>query len=414
MDDALVDLGAGWGLVHNSWKNARLGLYGHTLTVRGTTTFPVANLNTASGAATTGTLILDGATLELTSSYASNLAGIDIIAKGCASNHIATAPSAIGSFTLKPSATGTIAGAWNLPSGFVPSLDTSNIDPAGLSDGQVLTLFTAPAALSSSAISVNAGARFTTDIVGNTVTATVKAGMPANYVHYDFNGGTDKDTARAADSFAKIDIGGEAGGGWSNGRAAIVYNGGSTRYTPYWNTYTAVDLSAAGKSPLHACEMTVTAAAKLNQTNMIIWGLGKAYLGDALIGLVALSPTSAAVVTKDTANIVDTIVTVSTTSDLTKGYHFFAVVANGAGTTLYVDNAMASTEKIVPREIGQYGQLGSFHTGAQNVDAPGANLVGAAGFLLDDFRIYDATLSHAEIRAIKRELCPDPLFIRLK
>ena len=415
MDDALVDLGAGWGLIHSGWSNARLGLNGHTLTVRGTSVFPIANLNTASGATTTGTLILDGATLEVTSNTGSDLSGIDIIAKGCASNHIATAPTHIGSFTLKPSATGTVAGVWNLPSGFVPSLDTSNIDPAGLSDGQVLTLFTAPSALSSSTISVNAGGRFTTAIVDNTVVATFKAGMPANYVHYDFNGGTDKDTARAADSFAKIDIGGEAGGGGSNGRAAIVYNAGSTRYTPYWNTYTPVDLSATGKSPMHACEMTVTAVAKLKQTNMIIWGLGTtANSGNAIIGLVALSPTSAAVVTKSAAGVVDTVVTVSTTSDLTNGYHFFAVVANASGTTLYVDNAQASSEKMLPQEIGQYGQLGSFHNGAQNVDAPGANLVGAAGFRLDDFRIYDVSLVESEIRAVKREVCPDPLFIRLR
>ena len=123
--DALVDLGAGWGLVHHQWGNARLGLNSHTLTVRGTTTFPLSNLNNLNGAATTGTLVLDGATLELTGNTACNLAGVDIISKGCASNHIATAPSALGSFTLKPSASGTIAGVWNLPSGCVPSLASS-------------------------------------------------------------------------------------------------------------------------------------------------------------------------------------------------------------------------------------------------------------------------------------------------
>lgn len=411
MDDALVDVGAGWGLVHSGWGNARLGLNGHTLTVRGTGTFPVVNAN--NGAATTGTLVLDGATLEL-SNAASNLAGINVVAKGCDTINVATAPSALGSLMLKPSATGTTASNWSLPSGFVPSLDTSNVDPTGLSGGQVLTLFTAPSALSTDTISVNAGGRFTTAIVGNTVTATVKAGIPANYIHYDFNNGTDKNTARAADSFATIDIGGEAGGGGSNGRSAIVYNDGATRYTPYWNSYSVVDSSVASKSPMHACEMTVTTVARLKQTDMIIWGLGSAQTGVAVIGLVALSPTSAAVVTKSESNVVDTVVTISNTPDLTKGYHFFAVVANASGTTLYVDNACASSEKTLPQGIGQYGQLGSFHNGAQNVDAPGANLVGAAGFLLDDWRIYDAALSHAEIRAVKREICPDPLFIRLR
>ena len=412
MGDALVDLGAGWGLIHSGWSNAQLGLNGHTLTVRGTSTFPIANVNNLAGAATSGKLILDGATLELSS--ACNLTNVNIVAKGCATINLATAPSALGSLTLKPSASGTTASSWNLPSGFVPSLDTSNIDPAGLSDGQVLTLFTAPSALSTDTISVNAGGRFTTAIDDNTVVATFKAGMPANYIHYDFNNGTDKNTARAADSFATIDIGGEAVGGGSNGRSAIVYNDGATRYTPYWNSYTVVDSSVASKSPMHACEMTVTTVARLKQTDMIIWGLGKALSGTAVIGLVALSPTSAAVVTKTEANVVDTVVTISNTPDLTKGYHFFAVVANASGTTLYVDNARASSEKTLPKGIEQYGQLGSFHSGAQNVDAPGANLVGAAGFRLDDFRIYDVSLVESEIRAVKREVCPDPLFIRLR
>ena len=76
--DALVDVGAGWGLVHSGWQNARLGLNGHTLTVRGTGTFPVVNANNLSGAATTGTLVLDGATLELSNS-ASNLAGVNVV-----------------------------------------------------------------------------------------------------------------------------------------------------------------------------------------------------------------------------------------------------------------------------------------------------------------------------------------------
>lgn len=132
--DAMVDVGAGWGLVHSGWGNARLGLAGHTLTVRGTGTFPVVNANNLSGAATTGTLVMEGATLEL-SNAASNLAGVNVVAKGCATINVAAAPSALGSLTLKPSAAGTTASNWNLPEGLVPALDTSNVDPAGLSVG---------------------------------------------------------------------------------------------------------------------------------------------------------------------------------------------------------------------------------------------------------------------------------------
>lgn len=295
------------------------------------------------------------------------------------------------------------------------ALNFSRVDPDSISAGDNLTLLSVDgdATLSAGMFDIS-GARYETTVSEKTVTATVKAGVPANYLHYDFNGGADNETAKAADSGAKIASFGEAGGGLSNGRAAKVFYTSASRYTPYWGTYTPVDASLTGKSPMHAGEMTVTTVAKLNQANMIIWGLGTASLGNAVIGLVVLSPTSAAVVTRNASGIVDTVVTISNTEDLTNGYHFFAVVANASGTTLYVDSARASSEKVVPREIKQFGQIGSFHNGAKNVDAPGANLVGADGFLLDDWRVYDAALTAKEVKALKRELNPDPLFIRLR
>lgn len=295
------------------------------------------------------------------------------------------------------------------------ALNFSRVDPDSVSAGDNLTLLSVggDATLSTGMFDIS-GVRYETTVSEKTVMATVKAGMPANYLHYDFNGGANNETAKAADSGAKIASFGEAEGGLSNGRAAKVFYTPASRYTPYWGEYTPGDASLTGKSPMHAGEMTVTTVAKLNQTNMIIWGLGTASLGNAVIGLVALSPTSAAVVTMNTSGIVDTVVTISNSEDLTNGYHFFAVVANASGTTLYVDSARASSEKVVPREIKQFGQIGSFHNGAQNVDAPGANLVGADGFLLDDWRVYDAALTAKEIKALKRELNPDPLFILLR
>jgi hypothetical protein len=85
------------------------------------------------------------------------------------------------------------------------------------------------------------------------------------------------------------------------------------------------------------------------------------------------------------------------------------VVANGNGTALYVDDLSASTDKTVSFAIRLHGQLGSFHGGVIV-----ASKVGADGYYLDDWRVYDAALTAKEVKALKRELNPDPLFIRLR
>ena len=40
--------------------------------------------------------------------------------------------------------------------------------------------------------------------------------------------------------------------------------------------------------------------------------------------------------------------------------------------------------------------------------------VSARGFQLYDWRVYDAALTEKEVKALKSELLPDPLFIRLR
>ncbi len=401
--DALVDVGAGWGLVHSGWQNARLGLNGHTLTVRGTGTFPVVNAN--NGAATTGTLVLDGATLEL-SNAASNLAGVNVVAKGCATINLAKTPSALGSLTLKPTATGTTATNWELPSGFVPSVDTSNIDQTGLSNGQVLTLFTAPSetTLSSETISVSAGGRFTTAISGNTVTATFNAAIPQPFLHYDFNNGAAVDTGKASDSKTQIYAFGEAGGATfvpaRDGSAVNVFASG---YTAYWDT------NVSGVSPFAVGEVSVTAIAKMKETGVILWGLGNTNNRNPALGLVVSNSTTVAVYARNEEGTVEEVVVVSGTKDLTKGYHLFAVVANASGTTLYVDDLSASTDKTISFAIGQQGQFGSFHGGAI-----GARKVGANGYYLDDWRVYDAALTVDDIKTLRKQLVPPPLLIRIR
>ena len=402
--DAMVKLGAGWGLVHSGWQNARLGLNGYTLTVRGTGIFPVVNVNNVNGAATTGTLVLDGATLEL-SNAASNLTNVNVVAKGCDTINLATAPSALGSLTLKPSATGTTASNWNLSSGFVPAVDTSNIDAANLTVGQELTLFTAPSAteLTAETIAVKAGGRYTTTISGNTVTATVVDALSNPFLHYDFEEGADVDTGKASDSRTQITSFGENSEplfvSGCKGKAVRIRTPG---YTPYWDT------NVPGVSPFVAGEVTVSTVAKLKETGIVLWGLGNTNDSNPAMGLVATN-TSVSVVTRNTSGTEEKILTLDGTSDLTKGWHFIAVVANAKGTTLYVDNLSATTDKTVSFAIGQQGQFGSFHGGAI-----GGRKVGSDGFRLDDWRVYDAALTEAELRSIKGAICPDPFIIRFR
>ncbi len=389
--DALIDIGVGWGLVHSGWGNSRLGLNGHTLTVRGTGTFPVVNANNASGATTTGTLILDGAKLEL-SKAASNLTGVNIVVKGCSSIDLSTAPSALGSLTLKPTASGTTASAWNLPAGFVPVVDTTNVDFSGLSDNQVVTLFTAPGGttLTSSTISAQVSGRYTATISGNTVTATFKSGMPDNFLHYNFDDGVTVSAGKATDSGTQISSFGEASSDTrvdsGNGKAVQVH----TNYTPYWGSY------ANSTSPFHAFEISVTAVAELDQTDVVLWGLGS---GSTAIALVATDEHTVKVVARRGSNTVETLATATVTQDLTKGWHFFAVVSDENGTTLYVDDTTDSSAKGVPAGIGQQGQLGSVHGGAF-----GASKAGANGYYLDDWRVYDAALTADEVADIMKEL----------
>ena len=405
--DAMVRAEAstnGWGIVNSGHAASVLALNGHTLTVSGAGYFPIVNANTASGTQTTGTLIADGVTLGLVST-ACNLTGVDVIAKGCATINIATAPTALGSLTVIPSATGTTASGWTLPSSPLPIVDTSNVDPTGLTDGQVLTIFTAPSAtvLSNETISVQTSTRFSSELDGNLVKVTFRAGMPANFMHYDFNNGAAVNTGKAADSGTQISSVGEASSATlvnsKNGQAVQVHTG----YTPYWDTL------ANGTSPFHAGAVTVTTVAKMKQTGVILWGLGNTNNSNPAMGLAVLDSTTAAVYARTTSGTVEKVVEATGTEDLTKGYHFYAVVATATGTTLYVDNLSQSSDKGVSSKIEQMGQLGSFHGGKI-----GSNKVGDDGYYLDDWRIYDTALTRAEVKTVKREVCPDPLFIRLR
>ena len=405
--DAMVRAEAstnGWGIVNSGHAASVLALNGHTLTVSGAGYFPIDNANTASGTQTTGTLIADGVTLGLVST-ASNLTGIDVIAKGCATINLATAPSALGSLTIEPAAGGTTASNWNLPANCVPVVNTSNVDPSGLSNGQSVVLFTDTheSLKYGSNIVWQVGGRFEGHHDAHEVTATFAAGIPQPLLHYDFNNDAAVDTGKASDSRYQItSFDGEAGSetlvNGRKGKAVQVHTG----YTPYWGS------TSFGNSPVHAGEVTVTTVARLNQTGIILWGLGNNGGSNTALGLVAPTATSAAVIMRNPDGTVTTLATVTDIGDLTKSWHFFAIVADANGTTFYVDDSKAASVVPAATAIGQQGQLGSFYNGAI-----GGSKAGDAGYYLDDWRVYDTALTAREIKALLREFFP-PLSIRLR
>ena len=147
----------------------------------------------------------------------------------------------------------------------------------------------------------------------------------------------------------------------------------------------------------------------MKETGVILWGLGNTNNRNPALGLVVSNSTTVAVYARNEEGTVEEVVVVSGTKDLTKGYHFFAVVANASGTTLYVDNLSASSDKTISFAIGQQGQFGSFHGGAI-----GARKVGADGYYLDDWRVYDATLTADDIKTLRMQFVPPPLLIRIR
>lgn len=292
------------------------------------------------------------------------------------------------------------------------TISTEGINPEEIAVGQTINLLTAPSetTLSADTVIVKASSRYDTTISGNTVKATVGDALSNPFLHYDFENGAAVDTGKAVDSRTQISgfpttYGDEATDqtlvNSRNGKAICVHYNSNSKlyYTPWW------DENVAGVSPFAAGEATVTTVAKLKETGVVLWGLGST----PKMGVVASNDTTVAVVVKNASGVVETILAIDGIYNLESGWHFIAVVARGDGTTLYVDDLSASTDKTIPFAIGQEGQFGSFHGGAI-----GAKKVGDAGYYLDDWRVYDAALTAKEIKALKRELNPDPLFIRLR
>ncbi len=398
--DAMVKVDNGWGLVNSQYNETVLALNGHTMTVSGAGNFPIVNANTASGTATTGTLVVDGAILGLVQN-ASNLTGVNVVLKGGSELQAGVVPSAIGSLTFLPTASaGVTATSWHLPASPLPKVSTANIDPAGLSNGQVLTLFTAPSGttLTSEAITVAAGGRFTTDISGNTVTATFSVAIPQPFLHYDFNAAN----SIAADSVYNF---GNLNPAFVRGRDGMA--GSFTSSVKPW-----YDTNTARKSPFYAGEMTAVSALKLNEANnTILWNLGSGWYDG--MALIAKDSTTLSVVAwanqGGSGGNGSEVVSVTGIDNLIGKWHFVAIVANGYGTTLYVDGLSASVDTVLPSAIGQQGQFGSIHGTTKNYSA-----LLSDGFDLDDWRIYDAALTPNDVKTLYKRFMPPPITIFLR
>ena len=154
--------------------------------------------------------------------------------------------------------------------------------------------------------------------------------------------------------------------------------------------------------------MTVTTMLKVKEANnTILWNFGSGW--DVGMALIAKDSSTMSVVSWTGGAAGSDVVSVAGIADLMDKWHLVTIVANANGTTLYVDGTSATVGTVLPATIDGKGQFGSIHGTAKNYNAVSGN-----GFLLDDWRVYDAALTAKEVKALKRELNPDPLFIRLR
>ena len=380
--DALVDASTGWGIVRSAHNEATLALNGHTLTIQGAGTFPMANVNASSSA---GTIVLEGATLEIDKGTVNNYTDVEIVAKGGSTVKFGKAPTAVGAVTIAPTATASVAveGYANLSGVVVPAVKTAYIDTAALTNGDTLTLMMADTALTEGEnVTVTAGSRYTTTVSGQNVTATVENVLAAQpFLHYDF----DAENSLATDS--KYNIGNLN----PTLVAAIKGKAGTfdSTYRPYYGS------NSSNKAPFYAGELSAISLMKIREANnTIIWNFGSGW-NDG-IALIAKDSTTVALVSWTGGAAGSDVVAVSGVANLMNMWHLIAFVADANGTTLYVDGQSATTSTVLPASIGGQGQFGSIHGTAKNY-AP----VTGDGYLLDDWRVYDAALTATEVATIR-------------
>ena len=429
-----VDIDHEYGILAGGYGVTTLTLNGHTLTKIGDGEFCMTQTNTSAN--DTGTIVVKTGALRFLNDKNNNLAGAKIVVSPGAALRVSeaaiTACAGIvfegGNSPIEfQTATGKLA------EGIVPVVNATAFDPAGVAVGTEVTLLTDPnngllGTNDTAIVSLALGSRFTAVTVeAGAVKATVQDPLAANkFMHYDFNESSTEvtlDGAKAVDSTYAISSWGDKNGNGPftvskgrNGRSAhIFYTSDNDRFVPYWGG------NSANKAPNYAGALTVTTVARLDfagrtaagevTTAVPLWGLGKT-VGGSGFGLVCTGADSVGVVAWPTPNASELIVEMTGIANLKTAFHFFAIVATPAGTTLYVDDRAVATAKTIPANIGQAGQIGSLHGG--EIRAYSRVNTGDGGYYLDDWAIYDTALTAKEIGRLRLRLLAVPLVFRVR
>ena len=431
-----VDTNHEYGILAGGYGVTTLTLNGHTLTKIGDGEFCMTQTNTSAN--DTGTIVVKTGALRFLNDKNNNLAGAKIVVSPGAALRVSEAAiTACAGIVFEggnsPIEFRTATG--KLAEGIVPVVNATAFDPAGVAVGTEVTLLTDPnngllGTNDTAIVSLALGSRFTavTVVEAGAVKATVQDPLAANkFMHYDFNeSGTEVtlDGAKAVDSTYAISSWGDKNGNGPftvskgrNGRSAhIFYTSDNDRFVPYWGG------NSANKAPNYAGALTVTTVARLDfagrtaadgvTTAVPLWGMGKTTDGGSGFGLVCTGADSVGVVAWPTPNASELIVEMTGIANLKTAFHFFAIVATPAGTTLYVDDRAVATAKTIPANIGQAGQIGSLHGGV--IGAYYRVAPGDGGYYLDDWAIYDTALTAREIGRLRLRLLAVPLVFRVR
>ena len=420
--DALitVDSNREWGILQSGYGQTALDLAGHTLTKQGAGSFFLCN--TQGSAA--GAIVVEEGTLEITCNgqdvaYASSLSSATVkmmpgttlnMDVGFTASLVQLYPQTKGINIIKK---GNLTGTLKLDAtGFL-------ISEAEAEVGKTYTLVTGTKnTITNGFATVSLGSRVKTDYAADGSALTVTIQKPVNLMHYDFNQSSVGFAQKAADSTNQISWWGDQNGngpfivnhGKTGTSAHIFYTSNSDRLAPYWdNISTGAGYQTYGVLTVTAVSRVL--AAGRSQGALPIWGLGATANSRAGFGLVAVDKTTAAVVTW-ASGVATEVCRVENIPDMTKSFHFFAIVLDGTTATLYVDKMEPATGKMTMPSMGQCGQFGSFHGGV--IAAYPRVQSGDNGLYLDDWAVYDAALFESEVNALRKKLLPDPFVILVK
>lgn len=405
--NATVEAVGDFGLVASGWGDTKLRLNGYCLTKVGAGNFWITKVvNT-----TAGTFRVKEGTLACVSKP-SNMAGIKLSIEGNATLSLSDGLSGLASLKFRSNGSGNgvgFTGLQHLNAAIRPVIDAGLINPESLNVGDTVTLVNG-SGFTNNFAEVSVGGRFETVSFSETETAVnATVGELKNFYHYDFNGGYEKESAKADDSTYEVNGWGDVDGGDKrinsrNGMAAkLFYSTDANRFCAYWGGN-----MEDNKSPFHAGVGTIVSVIKPRDTDKrIVWALGNG--NNNAIDCVALAvenDSTLSLVKKDGTELVS----VTGIKNLTKTYHFVVAVCTPESTILMVDDLIATSDKVIPGTINAAGQLGSTY----EANPTGYSRQGANGCYLDDWTVYDAALKQSELRALRSRLTPRPFYIRVR